>query len=56
MYAYTEDTILKKNPEDFVYYVPTTVNYTTTYYNYILEDGAIVGAETSLVMNFGYGN
>ncbi|MGN1118791.1 MAG: DHHW family protein [Oscillospiraceae bacterium] len=52
MYAYSEDIVIKNNPEDFVYYVPTTVNYTTTYYNYILEDGKIVGAETPYEGNF----
>ena len=44
MYGYTEDVVLKNNPEDFVYYVPKTVEYSTTYYDYILQDGKIVGA------------
>lgn len=53
MYSYSEDIVLKNNPEEFYYYVPTHVNYTTTYTNYILnEDGAIVGAEPSFEANF----
>lgn len=60
MYAYSEDIVIKNNPEDFVYYVPTDVNTTVTYYNYILEDGKIVGAETpyesSFFMKYGDGN
>lgn len=34
MYAYSKDMSLKKNPEDFVYYVPKGVQYTTTYTDY----------------------
>lgn len=60
MYAYSEDIVIKNNPEDFFYYVPTTVNYTTTYYNYILTDGAISGAEQpyegSFFIKYGDGN
>lgn len=44
MYGYSGDIVLKNNPEDFVYYVPTTVEYTTTYYEYELSGGSIVGA------------
>ncbi len=44
MYGYTGATVLRDNPEDFHYYVPTDVDYTTTYYTYILDDsGAISG-------------
>jgi competence transcription factor ComK len=60
MYAYSEDIVIKNNPEDFVYYVPTNVNYTTTYYNYVLEDGEIVGAsdpyEADFFIKYGDGN
>lgn len=60
MYAYSEDIVLKNNPEDFFYYVPTGIDYTTTYYNYIIEDGAITGAEEpyegSFFMRYGDGN
>lgn len=34
MYGYSKDISLKKNPEDFVYYVPKGVQYTTTYTDY----------------------
>ena len=60
MYGYTGDIVLKNNPEDFVYYVPKTVDYTTTYYDYILEDGKIVGAakpyEGNFFIKYGDGN
>lgn len=60
MYGYTGDIVLKNNPEDFVYYVPKNVNYTTTYYDYILEDGKIVGAaepyEANFFIKYGDGN
>lgn len=53
MYAYSEDIVLKNNPEEFYYYVPTHVNYTTTYTNYTLnEDGVIVGAEAPFEADF----
>lgn len=34
MYGYSKDIAVKESPEDFVYYTPTGVDYTTTYYNY----------------------
>ncbi len=37
MYMYSGDSRVKAYPEDFVYYVPTTVEYTTTYMNYSLD-------------------
>lgn len=44
MYGYTGASVLKENPEDFNYYVPNGVDYTTTYYTYLLdENGAISG-------------
>lgn len=52
MYGYTEDAVLKNNPEDFVYYVPKTVEYSTTYYDYILQDGKIVGANAPYNADF----
>lgn len=53
MYAYSEDIVLKNNPEEFYYYVPPHVNYTTTYTNYTLNgDGVIVGAEASFEADF----
>ena len=32
LYNYSNDIVLKENPEDFVYYKPKNVNYKTTYY------------------------
>lgn len=34
MYGYSKDMSVKESPEDFVYYLPKGVNYTTTYRNY----------------------
>ena len=60
MYGYTGDIVLKNNPEDFVYYVPKNVDYTTTYYDYILKDGKIVGTaepyEANFFIKYGDGN
>lgn len=60
MYGYTSDVVLKNNPEDFIYYVPTYVDYTTTYYDYILTDGKITGEaepyEANFFIKYGDGN
>ncbi len=60
MYGYSGDIVLKNNPEDFCYYVPQNVKYTTTYYDYILEDGNIVGMnepyEANFFIKYGDGN
>lgn len=37
MYGYSNDIALKRAPEDFVYYVPQNVEYTTTYYGYTID-------------------
>lgn len=37
MFHYTGDSIIKKSPEDFVYYTPKGVNPLTTYVNYNLN-------------------
>jgi len=34
MYGYTNDSRLKNNPEDFVYYKPLNTDYSVTYYNF----------------------
>lgn len=34
MYGYSKDIAVKESPEDFVYYTPRGVDYTTTYINY----------------------
>lgn len=53
MYSYTEDIVIKSNPEDFVYYVPKNVEYTTTYHNYILgENNVITGMQEPYDANF----
>jgi hypothetical protein len=38
MYGYSQDIAIKKAPEDFVYYVPKGVSYTTTYTNYTIDE------------------
>ena len=38
MYGYSKDVAVKKAPEDFVYYVPKGVSYTTTYQNYSIDE------------------
>lgn len=58
MYDYSgENEILKNNPEDFVYYVPKTVQYTTTYYNYKITGWDVIGSyapyKGSFFLNFG---
>lgn len=37
MYTFSKDMAVKNAPEDFVYYVPDGVEYTTTYINYTLD-------------------
>lgn len=62
MYGYSEyDPNVKNNPEEFYYYVPQGVDFTTTYYEYILgEDGSIVGErepfESSFFIKYSDGN
>ena len=38
MYGYSQDISIKNAPEDFVYYVPKGVEYTTTYINYDINE------------------
>ena len=38
MYGYSQDLAIKKAPEDFVYYVPRDVTYTTTYTDYTIDE------------------
>lgn len=52
MYAYSEDVVIKNNPEEFVYFVPTDIEYTTTYYEYELTDGKITGVSAPETGNF----
>lgn len=37
MYGYSQDISVKNAPEDFVYYTPKDVEYTTTYINYTIN-------------------
>ena len=37
MYGYSGDISVKQSPEDFVYYVPNQVEYTTTFTDYITD-------------------
>ena len=46
MYGYTQSAALKRAPEDFVYYVPTQVDYETTYIDYELDEEYHVTGET----------
>ena len=43
MYSYSKDISIKQSPEDFVYYTPRNVEYTTTYVNY--KSGAKAGVK-----------
>ena len=45
MYGYSKDVSLKDNPEDFVYYLPQNVKYTTTYIDYEINEDYEVVAE-----------
>ena len=45
MYGYSGDISLKRAPEDFVYYVPNGIDYTTTYTDYKLNDDYQIVAE-----------
>lgn len=38
MYGYSGDIAIKHAPEDFVYYIPTECEYTTTYTDYVLDE------------------
>ena len=44
MYGYSKDISVKEAPEDFVYYVPRDVTYTTTYIDYTIDkDYRVIG-------------
>ena len=46
MYGFSKDVNVKKSPEDFVYYKPTNILYSTTYRKYDLDEAfQIVGEE-----------
>ena len=45
MYGYSQDIALKNAPEDFVYYVPQGVDYSTTYTDYVINSNYEITAE-----------
>ena len=49
MYGYSKDIAVKNAPEDFVYYTPRGVNYTTTYINYKIDKDYRVMSESKPV-------
>ena len=55
MYGYSHDIALKNAPEDFIYYVPRGVQYTTTYINYKLSKNfGVVGEQPETQGEFFY--
>lgn len=46
MYGYSKDISVKKAPEDFVYYTPKNVDYTTTYVTYTTNKNYQVVSES----------
>ena len=59
MYGYTNNSpIVKNNPENFVYHVPKTVDWTATYYNFKLSGSKVTGVYEPMKAAFflNYGN
>ncbi len=53
MYHYTHDPAVKASPEDFVYYTPRTVQYTTTYWLHRLNSRhKVIGVDDATQGNF----
>lgn len=53
MYGYSKDISVKKSPEDFVYYTPRDVEYSTTYINYNLDKNLnLIGQQKPSKGNF----
>lgn len=46
MYGYSKDVAVKNAPEDFVYYTPNNVDYSTTYINYSINKNYQVTGES----------
>jgi hypothetical protein len=46
MYGYSKDASIKDSPEDFIYYVPKNVEYSTTYINYEVDKNYMVTGES----------
>lgn len=49
MYGYSKDIAIKNAPEDFIYYVPRGVTYSTTYINYTIDRNYKVTGEAKPV-------
>ncbi len=47
MYGFSHDIALKNAPEDFVYYEPRGIDYTTTYINYTVSKGFQITRESA---------
>ena len=45
MAMYSKDPAIKKAPEDFIYYIPRDVEYTTTYINYKTKGLTVISQE-----------
>lgn len=46
MYGYSKDVAVKNAPEDFIYYTPNNVEYSTTYINFTINDKYQVTGES----------
>lgn len=46
MYGYSKDISIKNNPEEFVFYTPNGINYSTTYVNYNVNKGFRISGES----------
>ncbi|MCQ2288471.1 MAG: DHHW family protein [Muribaculaceae bacterium] len=47
MYGFSHDIAIKNAPEDFVFYKPLGIQYTTTYINYTLDKGYAIVKESA---------
>ncbi|MCF0192536.1 MAG: hypothetical protein HUK05_03795 [Prevotella sp.] len=54
MYGYTRDASIKKAPEDFVYYKPNNIEYTTTYIDYLTKGLEVIGENKPMKGPFFY--
>ena len=53
MYSYSKDVSVKKSPEDFVYYTPRDIEYTTTYINYTInKDYKVTSVKPAVTGNY----
>lgn len=57
MYGYTNSSVIRNSPEDFVYHVPRTVDWTATYYNFKLTGSKVTGMyepmKAAFFLNYG---